>query len=158
MAAITDMFTLKPKAVADAKADSAKGRVKAPAPDVRRVSKAAAAYRTISEVAAELGVATHVLRFWESKFPVIKPLKKSGGRRYYKPEDIALLRHIQDLLYSQGYTIKGVQTHLAKAKKRELQQAVEQMLTPAQLVQEVRAIRDMLAGDMPHADRVAADA
>lgn len=158
MAAMTDLFTLKPKAQA-AQAEGPKVRMKAPAPDVRRVSKAAAAYRTISEVAVELGVATHVLRFWESKFPVIKPLKKSGGRRYYKPEDIALLRHIQDLLYSQGYTIKGVQAHLAKAKKRDLQQAVEQQLSPAQLVQEVRAIRDMLAGergaDMPQPDRAA---
>ena len=159
MAAMTDLFTLKPKAaVRSAEPAPAKSRVKAPAPDVKRVSKAAAAYRTISEVAAELGVATHVLRFWESKFPVIRPLKKSGGRRYYKPEDIALLRHIQDLLYHQGYTIKGVQAHLAKAKKRDLQQAVEQMLTPAQLAQEVRAIRDMLAGDAAPADRLVADA
>ena len=97
------------------------GRVKAPAPDIKRASKAVAAYRTISEVAAELGVATHVLRFWEGKFTVIKPLKKSGGRRYYKPEDIALLRHIQDLLYNQGYTILAVQAHLAKTKMRDLQ-------------------------------------
>jgi DNA-binding transcriptional MerR regulator len=71
--------------------------------------KSAAAFRTISEVAAELDLPQHVLRFWESKFPHIRPLKRGGGRRYYRPEDVTLLRRIRDLLYSQGYTIKGVQ-------------------------------------------------
>lgn len=75
----------------------------------RRGSKSAAAFRTISEVASELDVPQHVLRFWETKFSQIKPLKRGGGRRYYRPEDIALLRHIKTLLYSDGYTIKGVQ-------------------------------------------------
>ena len=74
-----------------------------------RASKSATAYRTISEVASELGLPQHVLRFWETKFPSIKPLKRGGGRRYYRPEDIALLRRIRDLLYTEGYTIKGVQ-------------------------------------------------
>ncbi len=71
--------------------------------------KAPTAFRTISEVADDLHIPQHVLRFWESKFPQLKPLKRGGGRRYYRPEDIALLRRISDLLYTQGYTIKGVQ-------------------------------------------------
>lgn len=71
--------------------------------------KSPSAFRTISEVATELEVPQHVLRFWESKFPQIRPLKRGGGRRYYRPEDISLLKQIQNLLYSQGYTIKGVQ-------------------------------------------------
>ena len=75
----------------------------------RRAGKSAAAFRTISEVAAELDVPPHVLRFWESKFSQIKPLKRGGGRRYYRPEDIELLRRIRTLLYRDGYTIKGVQ-------------------------------------------------
>lgn len=74
-----------------------------------RARKSPGAYRTISEVADELQVPQHVLRFWESKFPLIRPLKRGGGRRYYRPEDIVLLRRISDLLYVQGYTIKGVQ-------------------------------------------------
>jgi len=74
-----------------------------------RPRKAPTAFRTISEVADDLHIPQHVLRFWESKFPQLKPLKRGGGRRYYRPEDIALLRRISDLLYTQGYTIKGVQ-------------------------------------------------
>ncbi len=74
-----------------------------------RAKKGAQAFRTISEVAEDLNVPQHVLRFWEGKFPQLKPLKRGGGRRYYRPEDIALLRRIAGLLYSQGYTIKGVQ-------------------------------------------------
>ncbi len=71
--------------------------------------KAPHAFRTISEVADELHIPQHVLRFWETKFPQVKPLKRGGGRRYYRPDDIALLRRVSDLLYIQGYTIKGVQ-------------------------------------------------
>ncbi|OAN50860.1 transcriptional regulator [Paramagnetospirillum marisnigri] len=76
---------------------------------VRRGGKSEAAFRTISEVSDELDVPQHVLRFWEGKFPQVKPLKRGGGRRYYRPDDVALLRRIRDLLYSEGYTIKGVQ-------------------------------------------------
>lgn len=71
--------------------------------------KSASAFRTISEVADELKVQQHVLRFWESKFSQIKPLKRGGGRRYYRPEDVELLKNIYHLLYQEGYTIKGVQ-------------------------------------------------
>jgi DNA-binding transcriptional MerR regulator len=74
-----------------------------------RPKKAPTAFRTISEVADELHIPQHVLRFWETKFIQVKPLKRGGGRRYYRPDDIALLRRISDLLYIQGYTIKGVQ-------------------------------------------------
>jgi DNA-binding transcriptional MerR regulator len=74
-----------------------------------RPKKAPNAFRTISEVADDLHIPQHVLRFWETKFPQVKPLKRGGGRRYYRPDDIVLLRRIADLLYTQGYTIKGVQ-------------------------------------------------
>ena len=75
----------------------------------RRGSKSASAFRTISEVATELDVPQHVLRFWETRFSQIRPLKRAGGRRYYRPEDVELLRRIRGLLYQHGYTIKGVQ-------------------------------------------------
>ncbi len=75
----------------------------------RRAIKSAAAFRTTSEVAEELDLPAHVLRFWESKFPQVKPLKRGGGRRYYRPEDVDLLRRIRQCLYQQGYTIRGVQ-------------------------------------------------
>lgn len=74
-----------------------------------RLKKSPSAFRTISEVADDLHIPQHVLRFWETRFPQVKPLKRGGGRRYYRPDDIALLRRISDLLYIQGYTIKGVQ-------------------------------------------------
>jgi len=74
-----------------------------------KLRKAAGAFRTISEVADELHIPQHVLRFWETKFSQVKPLKRGGGRRYYRPDDIGLLRRVSDLLYTQGYTIKGVQ-------------------------------------------------
>ena len=75
----------------------------------RRGGKSPGAFRTISEVSNDLEIPPHVLRFWETKFPQIKPLKRGGGRRYYRPEDVALLRQIRQLLYNDGYTIKGVQ-------------------------------------------------
>ena len=79
--------------------------------------KARDAFRTISEVADDLGVQQHVLRFWETKFVSIKPMKRGGGRRYYRPEDVALLKKIHHLLYSDGYTIKGVQKLLKGVSK-----------------------------------------
>ena len=83
-----------------------------------RTKKAAGAFRTISEVADELHIPQHVLRFWETKFAQIRPLKRGGGRRYYRPDDIALLRRIADLLYIQGYQIKGVQRLLREGGGR----------------------------------------
>lgn len=73
------------------------------------MSKSPDAFRTISEVADDLDLPQHVLRFWESRFNQIKPMKRGGGRRYYRPEDVDLLRGIKSLLYDEGYTIRGVQ-------------------------------------------------
>ena len=74
--------------------------------------KSSDAFRTISEVSAALDVPPHVLRFWETKFTSLRPLKRSGGRRYYRPDDIAVLTRIRDLLYKDGFTIKGAQRFL----------------------------------------------
>src|SRR5258707_4796551 len=84
----------------------------------RRIEKSAQAFRTISEVATELDVPQHVLRFWESKFSQVRPMKRGGGRRYSRPEDIDLLRRIRALLYEDGYTIKGVQRLLKEGRGR----------------------------------------
>lgn len=85
----------------------------------RHAGKSASAFRTISEVSEELDVPQHVLRFWEGKFSQVRPLKRGGGRRYYRPEDIALLKRIRDLLYSEGYTIKGVQKLLREGRAKD---------------------------------------
>ena len=97
-------------------------------PAIHPGGKSAAAFRTISEVSSELDVPQHVLRFWETKFSQVKPLKRGGGRRYYRPEDIDLLRRIRDLLYDEGYTIKGVQRLLRDGNGR----AAERPDTPAE--------------------------
>ena len=86
-----------------------------------RVDKAPDAFRTISEVAEELDVPQHVLRFWESRFPQIRPMKRAGGRRYYRPDDVDLLRGIRHLLYGEGYTIRGVQRILREQGPRFVQ-------------------------------------
>jgi DNA-binding transcriptional MerR regulator len=85
----------------------------------RRTGKSDAAFRTTGEVSEELELPAHVLRFWESKFPEIKPLKRGGGRRYYRPEDVDLLRRIRQFLYHEGYTIRGVQKLLREGGMRE---------------------------------------
>ena len=79
------------------------------------MDKSADAFRTISEVAEDLDLPQHVLRFWETRFTQIKPMKRGGGRRYYRPEDVELLKGIRHLLYDQGYTIKGVQKLLKQS-------------------------------------------
>ena len=84
------------------------------------MEKAPEAFRTISEVADELEVPKHVLRFWEAKFAQLKPMKRGGGRRYYRPEDVALLRGIRFLLYNDGYTIRGVQKILREQGPRHV--------------------------------------
>jgi len=85
------------------------------------VEKAPDAFRTISEVAQELDVPQHVLRFWESRFREIRPMKRGGGRRYYRPDDVDLLRGIRHLLYGEGYTIRGVQRLLREQGVRFVQ-------------------------------------
>ncbi len=110
------------------------------------------AYRTISEVSEALKVPQHVLRFWESKFRQIRPIKGKGGRRSYRPEDVRVLRDIQDRLYNQGYTIKGVQKQLAKGKadNRSSSQggtgmpAVSEALASEDVLSELRDIRKLL--------------
>jgi DNA-binding transcriptional MerR regulator len=80
--------------------------------------KAADAFRTIGELSAELGVAQHILRYWETKFPQLRPLQRAGNRRYYRPDDVALARRIHGLLNNQGYTVRGVQ-QLLQSKNAE---------------------------------------
>jgi DNA-binding transcriptional MerR regulator len=130
-------------------------------------AKSASAFRTISEVSEDIGVPQHVLRFWETKFPAIKPMKRGGNRRYYRPEDIQLLQAINRLLYTDGYTIKGVQKlikdrgaraviggagatgeALAPAAASDLfasEQPTEAAGLGASQLVELRAIRDRLA-------------
>jgi DNA-binding transcriptional MerR regulator len=127
----------------------------------RRMGKSAEAFRTISEVANELEIPQHVLRFWESKFSQVKPLKRGGGRRYYRPEDVVLLRNIRTLLYNEGYTIKGVQKllregHVARgasgASGAAAAREKRQSLTTAQrreinaIIEELAEIKRMLRG------------
>ena len=127
--------------------------------DKRIAAKSAAAFRTISEVAEELDVPQHVLRFWESKFSTVRPLKRGGGRRYYRPEDIDLIRQIRNLLYSDGYTIKGVQRLMREGQlKASAGQATARAAKSAQttakaakapanvqaVLVELRELRDML--------------
>lgn len=98
-------------------------------PEVRAkpAGKSVAAFRTISEVSSDINVPQHVLRFWESKFTQLRPLKRGGGRRYYRPEDVALLRRIHALLYNEGYTIKGVQRLLRSSRKTEKEETVAEV-------------------------------
>ena len=81
------------------------------------------AFRTIGELSAELGVAQHILRYWETKFPQLKPLQRAGNRRYYRPPDVALARRIHRLLNEEGYTVKGVQKLLRSKDDAEPQSA-----------------------------------
>ena len=89
------------------------------------MNKAPDAFRTISEVADDLDIPQHVLRFWETRFSQIKPMKRSGGRRYYRPDDVDLLRGIRHLLYSEGYTIRGVQRILKEHGIKSVQSLTE---------------------------------
>jgi len=99
-------------------------------------------YQSISQVAALLNVPTHVLRFWEEQFPQLKPMKKEGGRRYYRAQDVELLQQIYDLLYNQGYTIKGAKKYLKALQKGEVQPIpVSQEVS---LLSEMESVRDYL--------------
>jgi DNA-binding transcriptional MerR regulator len=97
------------------------------------VAKGPEAFRTISEAADEIGVAQHVLRFWESKFSFIRPMKRAGGRRFYRPQDITVLNGVRRLLHDQGYTIKGVQKlHRDEGTQRILDAAEGNIAPPVQ--------------------------
>jgi DNA-binding transcriptional MerR regulator len=115
------------------------------------LEKAPDAFRTISEVADEIDVPQHVLRFWESRFPQIRPMKRGGGRRYYRPDDVDLLRGVRHLLYGEGYTIRGVQRILR-----------EQGVTFVQTIWSVEEDADQDSVDqnvpLPDADDAAAEA
>jgi DNA-binding transcriptional MerR regulator len=111
--------------------------------------KSATAFRTISEVSDELNLPQHVLRFWETRFPQIRPLKRGGGRRYYRPEDVALLRRIQSLLYSEGYTIKGVQRLLRDGRALARLPAEPAVARPATMA---AAFAAAAAGESPGVD------
>jgi DNA-binding transcriptional MerR regulator len=138
--------------ITDARAEEAATHSSAKA----AAGKSAMAFRTISEVSADLEIPQHVLRFWETKFTQLRPLKRGGGRRYYRPEDIALLRRIHGLLYSEGYTIKGVQQLLRRPRAAAL--AAKAVETPAPVIEPTipglpkppaqdadRLLRDLLA-------------
>lgn len=117
--------------------------------------KSEQAFRTISEVAVELDLPQHVLRFWETKFRQISPMKRGGGRRYYRPQDVELIRRIKSLLHTEGYTIKGVQRMLGQGGVSKLPVAPEAPQKPqdealgkgfdlAQIVGELEELRDLL--------------
>ena len=111
--------------------------------------KSAQAFRTISEVADTLAVPAHVLRFWESRFKQIAPLKRGGGRRYYRPSDVDLLRGIQHLLYEQGLTIKGAQKVLkTRGVKHVATIAPPQTDTPVDLKSIVHRLEQMRSSIM----------
>lgn len=87
------------------------------------IRKSEHAFRTIGELASELGVPQHILRYWETRFPQLRPLQRAGNRRYYRPDDVALARRIHRLLNEDGYTIRGVQQLLAKGERTPREQA-----------------------------------
>jgi DNA-binding transcriptional MerR regulator len=93
------------------------------------MDKSPDAFRTIREVAESMELPQHVLRFWETRFPQIKPLKRGGGRRYYRPDDVELLRSIKHLLYGEGYTIKGVQKLIKEQGARAVAAGAPNLLT-----------------------------
>lgn len=119
------------------------------------LDKAPDAFRTISEVAEDLDLPQHVLRFWETRFTQIKPLKRGGGRRYYRPDDVALLKGIRHLLYGEGYTIKGVQ-RILKEEGLKFVQNVWMEGAPAPRAPQPELVEDDLSPD-PEDDDAAGD-
>lgn len=127
----------------------------------RAARKSSTAYRTISEVSTELQVPQHVLRFWETKFSQVRPLKRGGGRRYYRPEDVSLLKQIQTLLYDEGFTIKGVQKLLREGRATDVADngSVDLLVKPGMsqntrqelsgILNELKAVRRLLKGNQP---------
>jgi DNA-binding transcriptional MerR regulator len=109
--------------------------------------KSAEAFRTIGEMAEALGVRTHILRYWEEQFPMLRPLTRAGGRRLYRPEDVALLHTIHRLLHSEGYTIKGARKFLTGGGTSDAPaaSAVAPTSAPQVDLSALRAVRDRLA-------------
>ncbi|MEP9358962.1 MerR family transcriptional regulator [Sphingomonas sp. KR3-1] len=108
--------------------------------------KAAGALRTIGELAQEIGRPQHILRYWETRFPQLRPLTRAGNRRYYRPEDVALVRRIHDLLSNQGYTIRGVQKLLTAEKgSRTARAAAGTAAAGSEDKPGLKAVRDSLA-------------
>lgn len=115
-------------------------------PATRSGEKSPTAFRTISEVSDHLEVPQHVLRFWETKFAQVRPMKRGGGRRYYRPEDVELLRRIRKLLYADGYTIKGVQKLLREgAVKLDRKTQTVEVQPPAKGMEETEAEGELSA-------------
>lgn len=112
------------------------------------MEKATDAFRTISEVAEELDLPQHVLRFWETKFNQIRPMKRGGGRRYYRPDDVELLRGIQYLLYGEGYTIKGVQRILKEQGVRFVMEVWRHPGEPIPAAPEEEIADETLSGEV----------
>ena len=119
--------------------------------------KSAQAFRTISEVAVDLDVPQHVLRFWETRFTQVKPVKRAGGRRYYRPEDVDLLRGIRALLYSDGFTIKGVQKVLRERGLRHVAEIGRDFSGAAGLATPARDVTAVWNDEATHARAVMAD-
>jgi DNA-binding transcriptional MerR regulator len=119
-----------------------------------RPGKSEHAFRTISELAADLGVPQHILRYWETRFPQLKPLQRAGNRRYYRPSDVALAQRIHRLLNQQGYTIRGVQQVLASGAKEEAPIAppAVQASTEDERADELRSIRTLLIDALADTD------
>jgi DNA-binding transcriptional MerR regulator len=111
------------------------------------LDKAAGAFRTIGEVSRDTGLPQHILRYWESRFPQLKPLQRAGGRRYYRPSDIALVERINALLNQEGYTVRGVQKLLSAEKRTGGDPPVEPTTLPVRSspITGLRPIRDGLA-------------
>lgn len=114
---------------------------------VLHLDKAPDAFRTISEVADDLDIPQHVLRFWETRFTQIKPMKRSGGRRYYRPDDVDLLRGIRRLLYGEGYTIRGVQRILKENGIKAVQGLADGVAAPAFAAEAAPKRRVLVAAD-----------
>jgi DNA-binding transcriptional MerR regulator len=114
-------------------------------------TKSASAFRTIGELAGELGVPQHILRYWETRFPKLRPLQRAGGRRYYRPEDVALVRQIHQWLAVDGYTVKGVQKLLTGAVQLAPTHPVDAGMQPStpgvapDVMARIKTIRDRLA-------------
>ena len=113
------------------------------------IRKSEHAFRTIGELAEDLNVPQHILRYWETRFPQLRPLQRAGNRRYYRPDDVALAKRIHRLLNQEGYTIRGVQQLLAKGEGAAAEQAPAAPLpageTAGVQLEELRQLRDLLA-------------